>query len=174
MKKNNSFASLKAAVEANNTLNQANEAKEMTNTTATTNQTIVNTTTGVKTMAKEILNTVRTSEGKKPMYLKQVSELKLTTIGELLSDDLTFGAYVAAKDMKKPQELKKTLDLVLAFYANQGTNVTECNQIVNSNEINELDNSSQGVEYTMDTPIVTDSNIVETFEEEVIETVEYT
>ena len=174
MKKNNSFASLKAAVEANNTLNQANEAKEMTNTTATTNQTIVNTTTGVKTMAKEILNTVRTSEGKKPMYLKQVSELKLTTIGELLSDDLTFGAYVAAKDMKKPQELKKTLDLVLAFYANQGTNVTECNQIVNSNEINELDNSSQGVEYTLDTPIVTDSNIVETFEEEVIETVEYT
>ena len=156
------------------TLNQANEAKEMTNTTATTNQTIVNTTTGVKTMAKEILNTVRTSEGKKPMYLKQVSELKLTTIGELLSDDLTFGAYVAAKDMKKPQELKKTLDLVLAFYANQGTNVTECNQIVNSNEINELDNSSQGVEYTLDTPIVTDSNIVETFEEEVIETVEYT
>ncbi len=149
----------------------ANGATEMTNPAVTPNQTNVDNTNvdnanGVKTMAKEILN-IRTSKGKKPMYLKQVSLLDATTISKLLTDEKAFGDYLNAKGMKKPQELKKTLDLVLSFY------VTECNQSVNVNEINALDNSPQGVEYTPETPIVTESNIVETFEEEVIDMVDY-
>lgn len=151
-------------------VDNANGATEMTNPNpaVTPNQTNPNPANGAKTMAKEILNTVRTSEGKKPMYLKQASELDVTTIGKLLTDDLTFGAYLNAKGMKKPQELKKTLDLVLSFYAN----VTECNQTVNVSEISGLDNSTQGVEYTPETTNVTESNIVETFEE-VIDMVDY-
>lgn len=166
--------------------NPANGATEMPSTIETPNQTNVDNTNvdnangatemtnpnpanGAKTMAKEILN-IRTSEGKKPMYLKQVSVLDVDTIDKLLTDDITFSAYLSAKGMKKPQELKKTLALVLSFYAN----VTECNQSVNVNKISGLDSFPQGVEYTPETPIVTLSNNVETFEyEEVIEMIDY-
>lgn len=150
----------------------ANGATEMTNPAVTLNQTNVDNTNvdnanGVKTMTKEILN----SKGKKPMYLKQVQKLDVNTIDKLLKDDVAFGAYLSANGMKKPQELLKTLALVLSFYAN----VTECNQSVNVNKINDLDSLSQGVEYTPETPIVTESNIVETFEyeEEVVDMVYY-
>lgn len=159
----NGATEMPSTIETPNQTN-ANGATEM----VTPNQTNPNPANGAKTMAKEILNTVRTSEGKKPMYLKQVSVLDADTIGKLLTDDITFDAYLSAKGMKKPQELKKTLALVLSFY----TNVTECNQSVNVSEINVLDNSTQGVEYTPETTNVTESNIVETFEE-VINMVDY-
>lgn len=167
MKKNitiNSFASLKAAVEANKTVTlntntiTANGATEMKVTTVTPNQTIANTTIGVKTMTE-----------KKPMYLARVSKIDLDTLKFIASDELTLKAYASVKGYKKVEQFKKTVDLILSFYAN----VTECISFVNSNEINNLDNSGPGVEYTLDTPIVAESNNVETIEEEVIEMVDY-
>lgn len=169
MKKNitlTSFAALKEAVEVTNnlnTINQANGATEMINSTVTPNQTIVNTniTNGVNTMIVK--------ESKKPMYLARVSKIDLDTLKLIASDNLTLKAYASVKGYKKVEQFKKTVDLVLNFHAN----VAECISFVNSKEINNLDNVSPGVEYTLDTPIVTESYNPVTISAEVVEMLDY-